>query len=325
MRFLMRVLLLVTAVVLVFPFLIASLLVDRKGLLVPGQVVDKDEWITVGYSSWTRHAQVQVKYQPPDGAGVAFLNVKPDEKQFDQLRKGGLVELRYLLAKDLPNWPGMKTMRQMHLLPMARLATQHTVSGLDAVVEQERGTVIAVAIAAILLLSWRIMRLPFFSWLVAVCLLTAIVWSVVASFPQPTPMPTNDVKTATGTVKSVEYWKQLFRSSQNHSTIRWMADQPIAVVGVEFVPEGRQEPVVAVDLIEEGSVSGLAERARVSVDYEGRTPRVAHVQGARRQFARKNLSGLLEQGAEMALVVLVLWSGAHLFRRLIRDLGRAKG
>ncbi len=325
MRILIRVLFLGAAVALVFPFIAASFLVDRKGVLVQGQVFHKDEWISVGYSSWTRHADLKVEYDPPDGYGAGFMDANPDEEQFDRLRKGDTVEIRYLLAKDLPNWPGMKTMRQMHLLPVTRLATEHTWSGPGEIVKQAPGVLIAIAMGAILLVVWRMARLPFFPVVVGLCVVTAIVCGLVAEFPKPTPTPVRDVKTATGTVKSVEYWKELFRSAQSRSSIGWTADQPIAVVGVEFVPEGRSEPVVAVDLIDEGSVSGLAEHARVSVEYESRTPRLAQLLGARRQFAQKNFRGLLEQGAGMVLVTAVLLGGAHLFGRWYRSLGRAKG
>ena len=59
-----------------------------------------------------------------------------------------------------------------------------------------------------------------------------------------------------------------------------VADQPVDVVSVEFVPEGRTEPVMAVDLIDRGSVSGLKEKAGVNVDYEAASPRIAYLAGA---------------------------------------------
>ena len=83
--------------------------------------------------------------------------------------------------------------------------------------------------------------------------------------------------------------------------------------------------MVAVDLIDQGSVNGLAEHAQVSVDYESATPRVAHVRGARREFARKNLKGVLVQGSEMVLVTALLLGGAVLFGRSVKNLLRAKG
>jgi hypothetical protein len=321
MRTLMRVLLLTAVVALVFPFLAASLLVDQKGVPLRAQVVSKDEWITVHYSSWTRHLEVTLKYWPPDEyGGLAFLKANLGEDQFDRLRKGDIVELHYLLKANLPNWPGMATLRQMHLLPTARLATQTTWGAPKEALYQMGGTVLAVAIVAMALLLWRSMRLPFFSWALCLSLLGAIAWTAVASFPRPMPAPSKHVNTATATVKSVEYWKELFRTQHSRGNIRWMASQPIAVVGLEFTPQGRSEPVVAVDLIDTGSVSGMTQHSLVSVEYESDSPRIARIRGAQREFARKNLSGLIQQGAAIVLVTALLWGGALLVGRLFRKL-----
>src|SRR5881227_4343960 len=99
MRFLTSVLLLGAVAALTIPFLAASLLLDRKGVPVRAQVVAKDEWITVQYSSWTRHSEAELKYKPPDDYGPATLFARLNEEQYDGMQQGATVELHYLLAK----------------------------------------------------------------------------------------------------------------------------------------------------------------------------------------------------------------------------------
>jgi hypothetical protein len=89
-------------------------------------------------------------------------------------------------------------------------------------------------------------------------------------------------------VKSVGRIYRLFSGSRTRGEI---AAQPVNVVGAEFVPEGRLETVLAVDLIDERS-PGLQPGAVVAVEYELAAPRTAHLQGVTRNFPRRNLAGI---------------------------------
>lgn len=129
MRFLVRVLFLAATLLLIFPFLAASLLVDQRGISIRGHVHNKSEYITVGYSTWLRHLEAQVQYETPDDRSFAITGLQLEQTRFDSLRKNDAIQLRYLLRKDLPNWPGFRTMRQMHVLPFVRLASENTWSG----------------------------------------------------------------------------------------------------------------------------------------------------------------------------------------------------
>ncbi len=322
MRWIIRLLLLVAALLLVSPFLISSLLVDQRGILIPGHVVSKDEYITVDYSSWTRHLEAGVQYEPPDDDSATFLKARVGEEHFDALRKGDVVQLRYLPRKDLPNWPGFKTMREMRVLPSVRLASERTGTGLAADINQHGHALAAVLAIAVVLLRWRWLRLTLLLWAVVACVLVGLAFSYVETFPRPTRAPHEGLRTAAGTVKSIEHWKELFRSAQDRSAIRWIADQPIAVAGIEFVPEGRTAPVVAVDLIDDGSLPGLVEHSAVNVDYESASPRVAYIQGATRRFAERNLKGLAWQLIDMLIVTVVLLSIVKFFGWTYRKLTR---
>jgi hypothetical protein len=91
------------------------------------------------------------------------------------------------------------------------------------------------------------------------------------------------------------------------------AHQPLDVVGVEFVPQGFRDPVLAVDLVDRGSIQGLAEGAPVEVDYEAGRPRTAWLRSATRTFPRRNLIGL----GEDAVLYIGLLIGGLLLCQLI--------
>jgi hypothetical protein len=300
------------------PFVVSSLLIDLRGVEIPSHVQSKSERVVVHYASWSRIADITVQYDPPDEPMVGFLNVNVDPDRFDQLKKGDLVPLRYLRQEDLPRVPGAKTLRQMHVLPRVRLADQSTFSGIGTAVQgNTRRTVVLVASVVLVLIFWRIARIPLFGWAVAVCVLCAIAIGMIHEFPLPVAPPREDVRTAAGAVKSLERVEWLFRD--NHAR-GFQADQPIQIVGVQFVPDGRTEPVLAVDLIDAGSVPGLQEHAPVSIDYERSAPRTAHIHGATRKFPGRNLRGIaFELIASLVVISLLLWV-ASLFAKGYRHL-----
>ena len=299
------------------PFVISSSLIDRRGVNVSGHVVSKDEHIVVRDLSWTRKLDVSVQYSPPDGYGVAFMDEQVSADEFDKLKAGDVVPLRYLLEKDLPDFPGATTLRQMHVLPVVRGANQHAWSGLEDILSEHRRMVTAVLSVGVALFLWRLFRIPGFMWAFAACVVLAFAMSLYAGFPTPTPGPQNSVRTTVGIVKSVERWEWLFRGHRQRGL---RADQAIEIAGVQFIPEGRTEPVLAVDLIDDGSVPGLQERASVTVEYEARAPRVAHIYGATRRFPQRNLRGIGIQGVAAAGVLVVLLAAAALFSRGYRKL-----
>ena len=123
---------------------------------------------------------------------------------------------------------------------------------------------------------------------------------------------------ATGHVKSIGHIDKLFSGRRSRGVI---ADQPIDVVGVEFVPDGMTEPVVAVDLIDRGSVPGLKEGSTASIRYESDSPRTAYLEGATRTFPNRNIRGAMVQGGLslaccLACLAIAQFIGSA-FKRLI--------
>ena len=256
---------------LVSPFLISSLYVDERGIKIPGRVGSKRETVAVHYSDWKRSSAAKVEFYPPDEAGVSFFNLPLDPEHYDALKIGETVKLHYLRRQDVPSVPFSKFLLEFNALPRVRLADQRTFSRLEAFFT---GKVIlicgAIAAFTLLVVLWRISRMRLLAWSVGICAAMGVAFLFIHDFPLPTPRPTVDLHQGSGRVKSLHRIDRLFQGSRQQGVT---ANQPVHVVGVEFVPSGNTEPVVAVDLIDAGSIAGLKENSTVTVEYEGRSPR----------------------------------------------------
>jgi hypothetical protein len=290
------------AVVFSLPFLVSSLYVDRRGITIPGKVYSKREDVSVHNSTWKRSCEVTVQYSPPDTGSVAFLGVQIPPDRYDKLRKGQTVSLHYLPRKDVPDLPLADLLSQVHALTTARMAGQTAFSNCE--VFFTRGTLVVAGVlcgVVMLLFVWRLSRLPGFVWAVCVCVIVGLGAVMVSEFPTPVPGPAVDVRSGSGKVKSVDRIDRLFQGKRSRG---FEANQPVAVVGVEFLPAGRTEPVLGVDLIDAGSIAGLKQGTTVGVDYEGGSPRTVHIQNATRSFPGRNLRGIAVEGVLSLLIVI---------------------
>jgi hypothetical protein len=304
------------------PFLVSSLYVDRRGIAVSGHVQSKREDAIVQYSNWRRSCEVTLEYRAPDESGVSFLQVELPPDRYDAFHKGQEVQLHYLRRQDVPDLPLVKPLRAMGLLPRARLAEQRAFSGLT-IAANGFGLPLLGALAGggLLLGLWRLFRLPGFPWLVAGCVLANVTLVLISEFPLPSDRPSVLVRSAAGKVKSVGRIDRLFSGSRSYGEI---AAQPLNVVAVEFIPEGKLEPVLAIDLIDEGSLA-LEPGAIASVEYELAAPRTAYLQGATRNFPRRNLAGLAQVFSLYgALLLGVLFAAHYMGRGWRRLLQRGK-
>jgi hypothetical protein len=291
------------------PFILSWRAIDERGIEIPGKVESKREYVRVRYSNWERVREAMVFYTPPDGHGPSAVTAKLDEAHFDQLRTGRPTTLRYLRREDMPRLPGAETLRDMRLLPVAKLPGQY-------VYETKVVRALQWALCGVLLLVfWRVLRLPAFP-LVAAGVGVLLVVALNSEFPRPTPEPRAGVRTATGRIGSVQRIESVFSGSRSRGV---EAAQPIDVVGVEFTPAPGAEPVLAVDLLDAGSLD-LKPGVPVVVSYEAEAPRTARIQGGTRQFAEKNLRGAIVVGG---LSVAVLLGGFLLFSLIGRALKAA--
>jgi hypothetical protein len=309
------------AALVTLPFLMSSLYVDQRGIEISGRVYSKREDAIVQYSTWYRSCEVTVEYQGPDEPGVSFLKVELPPDRYDGFRQGQQVKLHYLRRQDVPEVPLAKPLREIGLLPRARLAGERAFSGLMIAANQSGLPVlVSLGAAVLLLVLWRLSRLPGFPWAVAACVLGVVALLLASEFPRPGAAPAAEVRRGAGQVKSVGRIYRLFSGSRTRGEI---ASQPVSVVGVEFLPEGRLEPVLAVDLIDEGSLP-LHPGAAVSLEYELRAPRTAYLLGATRAFPRRNLNGLALVGGFYVALLLGVVFGAHYLGRAWKRLLKSR-
>jgi hypothetical protein len=309
----------------VSPFVLASRELEARGIKIQGRVYHKSEYVKVRYSGWSRSRDVTIEYPVPETGGVSFFDVHPDEQHYDALRGNQVVNLRYLLRRDLPKFPMTDVLWQLHALPTVRMVDPQGEPGLNKLMTPSAftpGVVIAceaiVSLAGLLLL-WRVTRWRPFAWTAGIGIAVGLGFLFLQDFPRATPPPSVGVRHASGHVTSFGTIDKLFSGSRERGIV---ADQPVNVVGVEFVPEGRNEPVVAVDLIDRGSIAGLKEQSAVSLQYEAGSPRIAYIDGATRTFPKRNLSGAMLQGVMVVAVLIGLFAASQLigkgFNRLIK-------
>jgi hypothetical protein len=300
------------------PFVMSSLYIDDRDITIPGHIHAKSERVKMRYSDWTRAAAITVEYSDPETGGVSFFDVPLDSERFDGFRIGQPVPLHYLRARDMPALPLAQAFRGIHLLPTVRLADQRAFSGLTRVLAAKLPLRFqTLAAVVIFLVLWRVARWPGFVWAFGVVFFSGALSLLILDFPRPTPRPAVNVRQASGTVKSIDQIDRLFSGAH---TKGWAADQPVAVVGVEFVPAGRTEAVLAVDLIDAGSIPGLQEKSVVGIEYEAGHPRTAYLQNASRRFVSRNVAGIVMQGAACLMVLMVFSAVVYCFRRAFHRL-----
>jgi hypothetical protein len=261
-----------------------SLYLDVAGHVVQARVASTEERIThhtTGHSipgNWSRSFWVSVHFDTPEGPGMAPLWV--DEATYDALIPGASLAVRY-----------------MPVLPfIARPADQSTLSFVPW-----RWLGIALIALAVVLTLRRVMGgVP--AWLKAFTILAGIAATILwLVYPSPWVTPLDPpVLTGQAEVKRVREETRSFTSSRSTGSVP--APQPWNVVELQFVPEGRTKPVIAVDSVDVGSVPGLQVGARLPVTYGKSNPREARLAGTRTW--RWKEWGELAQWAVLGLITL---------------------
>lgn len=249
--------------------------VELYGAQSPAVVVGKREEITTRRGSWSRHLYLDVRYTL---AGVAAQGpVEVGVARYDAAHVGDAVEVRYLDRPDL---------QPLTLLATGRLVDQGPLGSLRARLAPLGGLALAGGVCALLAAAWRLTgRRWFLAPLVAIVLGGALY--VVAGSPVPPPEGPQLATDATATLVS-----DVARRG------RYGLFEPYTIVAFSFVPAGRVDPVVAVDRIDQGSLSELERGVRLPIRYSAADPRYARIVGASRAFGRRNL-------ASLGLVVLI--------------------
>lgn len=91
------------------------------------------------------------------------------------------------------------------------------------------------------------------------------------------PDPRGPWRPGTAVVRQVTPVTEYSYPRSGRTPLRW----PYDIVQLDFTPEGRAEPVIAVDLVEAGSVPNLTQGAVMRITWPQDDPRAAKIVGAR--------------------------------------------
>src|SRR5437899_10973359 len=132
LRGLMLLLLVLVAGSIAIPFVTTSRALEEHGIILPGSVYHKDEYVRIVDSGWELSRTVTIQYTVPESSSITFFEVHPDVARYASLHLKQAVDVRYLQRKDLPALPGVNFLSQLHALPTARLADASGTSRLAA-------------------------------------------------------------------------------------------------------------------------------------------------------------------------------------------------
>jgi hypothetical protein len=121
MRLLPLCLLLAVLGCLLSPFLLTAWLREHRGVDITGRVTGKQEtvWHSTFANDITRSAMVTVSYFAPGGSGSAYQTVTLPLERYDEINRGDVLRMRYLLERDLPDYSLLHSLYRSGLLQVA--------------------------------------------------------------------------------------------------------------------------------------------------------------------------------------------------------------
>ncbi len=291
----------VVGVLLVVVFAGPAVYVELSGATASGVVSARHEEIRMRYSGWTRSLRVEVQYTPADTEQQEVAIIPVTTERYDQVRIGDAVQVRYMPQ------PGVRVLGE---IASPRLVDQGPVGQLRARVAGSAITFAFIGLFLLFLAAWGATRL---GWLLVPVWALLLCFGVYAVSDPPQPAPPGPQLSTQATVRQVYEVDRLSsgRSGRSRSRAFREALQPYDMVALEFVPQGAAASVVAVDLVDVGSVQGLAVGAKLPISYSTADPRWAQIEGAQRTYFWKNLYGY----AIVAGLVLLLALGVWIVRR----------
>lgn len=254
-----------------------SLWVELEGELAPAEVVAKHEEISPKTVNWSRELTLDLSYRPAGADERTVAHVLVDPATYDAVAVESTVQLRYLRAGD-------DLLRMGANMLGARLTSQPPYGPLVARIGGLAPYLAGAAVIIGMLWAGTKWRQWWLAGLGGVLLLAGAF--VAVSGWQP-PLPPGPVREGTAAVRAVTRIERVGGGRRSRSV---EAVQPFLLVELAFVPEGRPGQVIAVDLVDDGSVPGLERGAEVAIRYSAADPRRAQIEGATRTFPWKNLA-----------------------------------
>jgi hypothetical protein len=292
---------LLTILLLLVTLLGPATAVELSNAVAPGEVVAKQETVRVRRSGWSRQLLLDVRYTPAGSSSTEQASIRVDPDRFDLTEVGASVEVRY------GPWPQL---RQLGNIAAPRLQTQGPYGQLVAALGEFRWLVLGVGLWCVLLAIWSVWRMQ---WLLVVLATTMLGGALVVAFDLPPAAPVEPRLQATAIVEDVHEVNRLWRGRQRTSPD---LPQPYLIVELRYTPAGTNDPVLAVDQIDQGAV--ISKGASLPIIYNNANPRQAQIVAAQRSYYWKNLMFFVP----FVLLVIALLVGGMLFR--VRPQGSAR-
>lgn len=276
-----------------------SIVLDTQPTL-PATVVEKHEVArTEPDGTWKHEFRVVTQFTVPGENEPRTEDLSAEEGLYDSLTAGDAVEVRFW---DAGGW-----------FEFIRLASRSTFSIL-----RESGVLIfPVLIAGVVLFGLLVAQKTkdttkgIFAGM-GVAVLAVFAWQMASVWLAMLPLG-GPQATAVAAIRDIDLYTEI-RSSENDED-ETVLIQPFELVEVTFVPEDWQDPVVALDRVDAGSLP-LEIGGTVSVVYRTDLPRQIRLEGGGRTYVWKNPLYSLATWAVIAAIFFFVWRGRHLWQRL---------
>ncbi len=319
MRLLPLCLLLAVIGCLLSPFLLTAWLREHRGVEIIGTVTRKQEtvWHSTFENDITRSAIVTVSYFPPGRSWSAYQAVTLPLERYDEINRGDVLRMRYLLERDLPDYPPLHSLYRSGFLPVASVDGRSVFSlWRDLLSELPVRLVCGVTTLILALWLWYKLRIPGAVFAAAICFLGALGALSFWEIPHPMAPLKGAVLAGRATVQNEWTIDKVFVSRRSANA--WSLNQPVQYISIEFVPEGRREPVVAADNIDAGSIPNVKVGQLLEIQYEKGNPRNARLVAGTRTFWKKNLRWLAITAVMwivLGCLAMLLWGAVSRRRR----------
>ena len=274
-------------------------IIDSLGTAVPGAITEKRESIRTDYADWFRRFQIVAAFKAPGYPYERHTVCDVDQQIFDSLHVGSPVTVHYVPA--LLNIP---LVTSTHISPCPPWG----VFGINP--DLYRRSLYLYGSLAIILGIAFVLHIRRAAWLL-------LPWSALFVFygicPHTEPMPLQP-RPATAVVKEVETAKTLVDAGTTDAQPITLA-HPYQLVEMQYTPQGRLDPVMAVDAIDPNSVPGLKAGQVLTINYDAGNPRIASIPGATRMFHEQAIQQLGLEYLTLVGVFLGLWVFARHSRR----------
>jgi hypothetical protein len=283
---------------LLIPVIGPPIYLEVAGAAAPGSVAAKRETINILTDTWMRRLFIDVRYQAADATDPEITEIAVDMATYDQLHAGQAVRVRYI-----PN----PSLRMLGNLATARLDSQLPLGSFLARVGNVLiGFAIGIAVWLALLWGWSKRRSMWYAVGILGLMFGGVIY-IGSNWPAPAPAP--PLATASATIRDMHQVTRVWAGKRSSGED---AAQPYTIVELSFVPQGRLDPVIAVDSIDTGSVPDLEQGGEVAISYSASNPRSARIAGGSRTYYWKNLRSF----GIIALIMVAALAIPWLFSRI---------